>query len=99
VNEVFKAAAELQTVCESQNWKFCFIGGVALQRWGQPRETVAVDLTLLTGFGNEEQFIQKLLEAFEPRISGAAEFAWERRVLLLNSGNGVGLDITFGGLP
>jgi len=35
VNEVFKAAAELQTVCESQNWKFCFIGGVALQRWGQ----------------------------------------------------------------
>ena len=99
MNEVFKAAAELQTVCESQNWKFCFIGGVALQRWGQPRETVAVDLTLLTGFGNEEPFIQKLLEAFELRISGAAEFAWERRVLLLNSGNGVGLDITFGGLP
>jgi len=66
---------------------------------GTTRETVAVDLTLLTGFGKEEQFIQKLLEAFEPRISGAAEFAWERRVLLLNSGNGVGLDITFGGLP
>lgn len=99
MNEVFKAAAELQTVCESQNWKFCFIGGVALQRWGQPRETVDVDLTLLTGFGNEEPFIQKLLGAFEPRISGAAEFARERRVLLLKSGNGVGLDIAFGGLP
>jgi hypothetical protein len=50
VNEVIRAAAELQAVCESQSWRFCFIGGLALQRWGEPRETVDVDLTLLTGF-------------------------------------------------
>jgi hypothetical protein len=28
---------------------FVSLGGVALQRWGEPRETVDVDLTLLTG--------------------------------------------------
>ncbi len=50
MNEVIRAAAELQAVCESQSWRFCFIGGLALQRWGEPRETVDVDLTLLTGF-------------------------------------------------
>jgi hypothetical protein len=33
VNEVILAAAELQAVCESQGWEFCFIGGLALQRW------------------------------------------------------------------
>jgi len=62
VNEVIQAAAELQSVCERQGWRFCFIGGVALQRWAEPRETVDADMTLLTGFGGEERFIQVLLE-------------------------------------
>ena len=48
--EVIRAAAGLQAVCEEEHWRFCFIGGLALQRWGEPRETVDVDLTLLTGF-------------------------------------------------
>jgi hypothetical protein len=58
-----------------------------------------VDLTLLTGFGNEEQFIQILLQHFEGRIPDAAQFARERRVLLLRSTKGVGLDIALGALP
>ena len=99
MNEVILAAAELQAVCETQNWRFCFIGGVALMRWGQPRETVDADLTLLTGFGNEQPYIQVLLQHFVARISDAAEFAVERRVLLLRSKNGVGLDVSLAGLP
>lgn len=47
MTEVIQAAAELQSVCEQQQWRYCFIGGLALQRWGEPRETVDVDLTLL----------------------------------------------------
>ena len=46
---VLKAAAEVQAVCEAQQWRFCFIGGLALLWWGEPRETVDVDVTLLTG--------------------------------------------------
>ena len=99
MNEVIRAAAELQSVCETQGWRFCFIGGLAVQRWGEPRETVDVDLTLLTGFGNEEQFIQILLQHFAGRIPDAAHFARQRRVLLLRSQKGVGLDIALGALP
>ena len=99
MTEVIQAAAELQALCQSQDWQFCFIGGLALQRWGEPRETVDVDLTLLTGFGGEEQFIQILLEHFEGRIPDAGEFARQRRVLLLRSRKGVGLDIALGALP
>jgi hypothetical protein len=99
VNEVIRAAAELQAVCESQNWRFCLIGGLALQRWGEPRETVDVDLTLLTGFGGEEPFIRKLLQHFEARVDNAVEFALTRRVLLARARSGVGLDIALGGLP
>ena len=99
MNEVIRAAVELQAVCEAQGWKFCIIGGLALQRWGEPRETVDVDLTLLTGFGGEERFIEVLLGRFESRLENAAEFALSRRVLLLRAPSGVGLDIALGALP
>ena len=97
--EVIRAAAELQSLCESLRWRFCFIGGLALQRWGEPRETIDVDLTLLTGFGNEEPFVRKLLAHYDARIADAADFALTRRVLLLRASSGVGLDIALGGLP
>ena len=99
MNEVIQAAVELQVICQSQGWQFCFIGGLAVQRWGEPRETVDVDLTLLTGFGGEEPFIRILLQHFEARIPDAAEFARQRRVLLLRSSKGVGLDVALGALP
>ena len=99
MNEVIRAAAELQTVCEGEGWRFCFIGGLAVQRWGEPRETVDVDLTLLTGFGGEDRFISALIARFEPRIDEAAVFARANRVLLLRTRSGVGLDIALGGLP
>jgi Nucleotidyl transferase AbiEii toxin, Type IV TA system len=92
VIEVIRAASEVQAVCEGESWRFCFIGGLALQRWGEPRETVDVDLTLLTGFGGEEPFIAQLLQKFQSRIANAAEFARAHRVLLLRSSAGVGID-------
>jgi len=99
VNEVIQAAAELQTICQSQGWDFCFIGGLALQRWSEPRETVDVDLSLFAGFGDEQRFTDVLLEHFEARISDAVAFAQERRVLLLRSSKGVGLDVALAALP
>ncbi len=99
MTEVIRAAAELQALCEAQGWRFCVIGGLALQRWGEPRETADVDLTLLTGFGSEEHFIQLLLKHFEARIPAATEFALARRVLLLRAASGVGLDIALAALP
>ena len=99
MNKIIQAAAELQNICQSQGWQFCFIGGIALQHWGEPRETIDVDLSLLVGFGQEQQFIEMLLQHFEPRISTAAEFAQERRVLLLRSIEDVGLDVAMAALP
>ena len=45
MNAVIRAAADLQALCEARHWRYCFIGGVAVQRWGEPRETVDVDAT------------------------------------------------------
>lgn len=99
MNALIRAAADLQAVCDVHQWRFCFIGGLAVLRWGEPRETVDVDLTLITGFGHEREFISVLTQAFRPRIDQAETFAQINRVLLLRADSGVGLDIALGGLP
>ncbi|MGA2556417.1 MAG: nucleotidyl transferase AbiEii/AbiGii toxin family protein [Verrucomicrobiota bacterium] len=99
MNDVIAAALELQVVCQQHGWRFCFIGGIAVQRWSEPRFTDDADLTLLTGFGSEEGFIRPLLEAFVPRRPDAAEFALRYRVVLLKNSQGVGLDVALGAFP
>ena len=69
MNELLEAAREIQEVAGSCRWQFCFIGGLALQRWGEPRFTRDVDLTLLTGFGGEEVYVDRLLLHFSPRLT------------------------------
>jgi len=99
MNEVFLAAMEVQKFLRSKHWSFCIIGGIALARWGQPRTTVDVDLTLLAGFGSEEAYIDILLANFESRVEDSREFALRNRVLLLNASNGTGIDVALGGFP
>lgn len=97
--EVYRAAADLRRRFEERGWRFCLIGGLALQRWGEPRETIDVDVTLLTGFGDEESFIREILGWYEPRVGDPAGFALENRVLLVQAPSGVGIDIALGGMP
>lgn len=96
---VLEAAGEVQSFCQQRAWRFCFIGGVAVQRWGEPRLTQDVDLTLLTGFGHEAEFIDALLAGFSARRADAREFASLHRVVLLRTGNGVDVDVALGAYP
>ncbi len=97
--DLFRLAAHLQDFFTAEKWRFCFIGGIALQRWGEPRLTRDVDICLLTGFGNEEHFIDTLLSRYQSRIDNAREFALTRRVVLLKAQSGIGIYISLGGLP
>lgn len=99
MNDVFRAAAEVQSFCRERSWRFCFIGGLAVQRWSNPRQTEDAGLTLLTGFGEEEVYVDALLDAFAPRNEDEREAAPRRRVVLLYSAEKVGIDIALGGLP
>jgi len=100
-NEVLATALRLQEFCCEKGWQFCFIGGLAVQKWSEPRVTDDVDLTLITGFDNEQPFIDALLGLHwvEPRNPNAREWALTRRVLLLQTRDGVGLDIAMGAFP
>lgn len=96
MNPLFEAAQEVFHVLNEIKIPACLIGGLAVQRWGQPRQTLDVDLTMVVQLETEEQLIDKLLSVFRARISTAKEFALARRVLLLAASNGVGLDLALG---
>jgi hypothetical protein len=68
---LFSAASEVQAFCAKRNWKSAIIGSVAVQRWGEPRLTRDIDLTILTGLGGEEQFVDALLEEYRGRLASA----------------------------
>lgn len=99
MTDLISVAVEVQKLCEQKNWEFCFIGGLALQFWGEQRLTKDVDLTLLTGLGGEDVFIEALLRKFPSRIEDAKNFALRNRVLLLQTKNGIGIDISLGAFP
>ena len=98
LNPIFQAALEIQNFFLQKKWKFCFIGGMSVLRWGEPRMTQDVDASLLCGFGSENPYIDNLLANFDARVPEPGEFARSNRVLLLYSANKVALDITLTGL-
>ena len=99
MNPIFAAAFEVECAVNAAGFRFCFIGGVAVQRWGQPRMTADVDLTVVTGFGGEERYVDSLLGSFRGRIGDAREFALQHRTLLLAASNGVHVDVALGAMP
>ena len=95
---VIGAAWEAQQKLSRGGFRFCFIGGLALQRWGEPRYTQDVDLTLLCPFGEELAVGRTLAELFQPRFGGAVEFTVQSRVFLAQATDGTPLDIAFGAI-
>jgi hypothetical protein len=47
MTRLIQVAVELQGFLDAKAWRNCIIGGIAVQRWGEPRLTVDVDVTLL----------------------------------------------------
>jgi len=96
MNPLYEAAVELQSFMLNRGWRFCFIGGLVVQRWGEPRLTRYIDLTLMTGIDREEQFIRDLLAQFSARRPDAERFALQTRVLVILASNETPVDIALG---
>lgn len=97
--DLISAAARLQVSWKSMGFEFCFIGGLAVQHWGEPRQTNDVDATIWTEFGNERPVIQRLMEQLPGRIEHADQFALVNRVLLVQEASGVDVDISLAAFP
>ncbi len=99
MNGLFDAALEIQQFVQSRSWSYCIIGGLAVIRWGESRMTQDVDLSLLTGFGDEKPYVLDILKTFRSRIPQAEIFALQYRTLLIAASNGTAIDISLAALP
>ena len=99
MNGILDAAIEVDGRLQQADLEYCLIGGIALQRWGEPRTTLDVDVTVMTDFGDEAAVIKRILPLFQQRVADAFDFALQSRVLLLKTDQGVGIDISLGALP
>lgn len=96
---LWESAVELSEFLESQGFNFCFIGGIALQRWGEPRMTDDLDLTVVLPFGEEQAAAKKILPRYQSRHPSPLSFAIEARILLLQDIAGTEIDLSIGGMP
>ncbi len=99
---LFEEAALLQTALENEGWEFFFVGGIAVQIWGEPRLTTDIDLTVFTGLVNENERVNTLFSILRPReksVEEAIEFSKLSRMLLLRSANGLDIDMMLSGIP
>ena len=94
MNPLFAAARELADFLETSGFSFCLIGGLVVERWGEPRLTHDVDATVLADYGSEARVIDAVLARFDARRLDAREFALTYRVLLVKASNGVDLDLS-----
>lgn len=95
----FRAALDALAAIATLGKPACVIGGLAVQRWGEPRFTQDADLTVFTPLGGEPDVIDPLLEQFERRSPDARAHALTYRVLLLRAANGISLDISLAATP
>lgn len=96
MNGQFEAAWQLHGFLSARGIPYAIIGGVAVQRWGQPRLTRDVDMTVLLPPGREEPALREIANAFPPRIENGVAFALEHRVLPVEVPGGSEADISLG---
>lgn len=96
MTELLAAAKEVFEWLAAHGIRGCLIGALVVQRWGEPRLTHDVDLTVLAEIGSEERIIDICLDGFRARLDDARAFALQHRVVLLYASNGVQVDLALG---
>ena len=97
MNRRLAAAWEFHQFIAGHNLKYALIGGLAVQKWSEPRFTRDVDLTiaapLTTGAAD---LVRLITEHFPSRSADPVDFAVATRMVLVSASNGVDVDISLG---
>ena len=97
--DFFRTAMTLQRALWREKIAFCFIGGVALQHWGEVRYTNDIDLSAICDLGQESTILEKLLRIVTPRIDGIEEIVRDGRMYVGISDDRIEIDISLGFTP
>ncbi|MBA3638091.1 MAG: hypothetical protein M3541_22790 [Acidobacteriota bacterium] len=94
-----RAAGELLHFLERKNRPACVIGGIVVSRWGEPRATTDVDVTVLAEFGDERAVLGDLLSEYQSRIPNPETFADANRIALLRLPPDLNADVSLAAFP
>ncbi len=91
----FEAAWEMHLFLSEQRIPYAIIGGIALQKWGDPRFTKDVDMTIAASLTqNMASLVRLITERFPSRIADPLTFARRSRMILVTASNGIEIDIS-----
>ena len=93
IPELAAAAAEVLHLLDEHGIPACLVGALAVHRWGEPRATADVDLTVLAPYGEEDRVLDLLFGRFAPRRTDARALALSHRVALVHGSAGVPVDV------
>lgn len=96
---LIEAATEVLSCLEGASHRGCLVGALAVHRWGEPRATRDVDLSVFASYGSEGPVLDLLLSRFEPRRADARAFALANRVLLIRAHAGPDIDVALAAFP
>lgn len=96
MSDPLEAAWEVHCFLTARQIPYAIIGGLAVQRWGEPRFTRDVDVTVVVPVEQAADFVEAVVKKFVPRIENAAAFARRSRVILVWAANGCQVDISLG---
>ena len=94
-----RAVHDITTVLESLRIEYAIVGGIANAIWGEPRATIAVDVTVSVDEERLPATVPALAERFRPAVENPVAFVQQTRVLPLDTDDGVRIDVIFALLP
>jgi predicted nucleotidyltransferase len=91
----FEAAWEVHQFLNKHRIPYVIIGGIAIQKWGDPRFTKDVDMTIATSLTESTASLVRLITTrFPSRITDAQAFVRRSRMILVTASNGIEIDIS-----
>lgn len=99
MNLLIDEAVGFQDFVIGKGWEFYFIGGLAVQIWGEPRLTRDIDITIFTNLNNETAFIEAVLSKYRPKLSDPVTTALTERLSSVLTESGITIDILLSGSP
>jgi len=94
-----KALGNIAALFNHYNVEYMVIGGLANAKWGRPRATLDIDITIWAQDHEIKHIIAMFQETYTLRVEKPIEFVKETRVLPIKTPEKQQIDIVFGALP
>lgn len=94
MSPLYEAAWELHSYLKRKKIPYVIIGGVAIQKWGEPRLTHDVDLTVSIPVEDTVKFVDLIAQNFKGRVADLHTLARRTRVVTIYASNGCDVDIS-----